>query len=282
MVATFLDSAHADPDQDAEEVDLGRPSWSETASVLALAVRVRLGGSGGSARSVLWGAALGRFALVGLLAHAALAAASFAGALWYAGQPQALTLLERSSSGGLAGSLVLAAAALQLPWLAAFLCLALGARRVGIVVAVAALVISLGRPVMSFHAYELLAGGIPVLALVAFHRDAPAVARRVWLLALPIGVVLAFLPLAASVTWPRLSFAFPDGWALALTVAAVGYLVVDHPAHVRRPARARRRLGRACASCNTAVPIANGAARVRAWKLPRVTHGVPDLRTRRR
>src|SRR5712691_13419723 len=43
MVATFLESmATDDPDRAGYLADFGRPSWSEVASVLALAVQLRL------------------------------------------------------------------------------------------------------------------------------------------------------------------------------------------------------------------------------------------------
>ena len=44
MVATFLESMASDDAEAAEYLaDYGRPSWSEVASVAALAVRLRLG-----------------------------------------------------------------------------------------------------------------------------------------------------------------------------------------------------------------------------------------------
>ncbi|MFC5288061.1 hypothetical protein ACFPM7_13460 [Actinokineospora guangxiensis] len=61
MVGTFLATRRGDPDLDGE---YGWPGWSETAATLALAVRVRLGGS------------VGLIAALGLVFGVAVAAAS--------------------------------------------------------------------------------------------------------------------------------------------------------------------------------------------------------------
>jgi hypothetical protein len=47
---------------------------------------------------------------------------------------------------------------------------------------------------------------VPVLAMAAFHRDAPPVTRRPWLLALPITFLLVAVPLLA------LEFTGHDSW----------------------------------------------------------------------
>src|SRR5262249_50882971 len=78
MVTSFLESMYTD---DAEQAgylaDYGRPSWSEVASVVGLAVRLRLpgwrlrfGGRGAPPRNVVWGDAVRLVALIGLLGHA--------------------------------------------------------------------------------------------------------------------------------------------------------------------------------------------------------------------
>ena len=56
MVATFLESMDTDDAEAAEYLaDYGRPSWSEVASVAALAIRLRLGAAGAPPRYVAWG-----------------------------------------------------------------------------------------------------------------------------------------------------------------------------------------------------------------------------------
>jgi hypothetical protein len=72
MVATFLESMASDDAEAAEYLaDYGRPSWSEVASVAALAVRLRLGAANAPLRSGAWGEAVRLVALMGLLVHAA-------------------------------------------------------------------------------------------------------------------------------------------------------------------------------------------------------------------
>ena len=64
MVATFLAGmARDDPEEAGYVADYGRPSWPEVASVVALAVRLRLGGA--SPRHRAWRDAFGRIALIG-------------------------------------------------------------------------------------------------------------------------------------------------------------------------------------------------------------------------
>jgi hypothetical protein len=73
MVATFLAGVEAEVAGD-EQADLvgeyGWPDRAEVVSVLALAVRLRLGGAPAHAQSRAWGAAARRVALVVLLIHA--------------------------------------------------------------------------------------------------------------------------------------------------------------------------------------------------------------------
>lgn len=68
MVETFLATADA---EDPDFADYGRPPTAEVASVLALAVRLRLGGMP-TQRSQEWGAAARYVALAGMLVNAAL------------------------------------------------------------------------------------------------------------------------------------------------------------------------------------------------------------------
>src|SRR5690606_23222696 len=73
MVATYLDAAHAEAPDDPDGVDLRRPTWPEAAAVLRLAARLRLGAPGGTPASHVWGEALRRVALIGMLVHVASA-----------------------------------------------------------------------------------------------------------------------------------------------------------------------------------------------------------------
>jgi hypothetical protein len=91
-------------------------------------------------------------------------------------------------------------------WLAAFVSLALGRDRTARVLAVLAIVPNLvallqaqltGIRPASFGpwVFWVLLDLVPVLAMTAFHRDAPPVTARPWLLALPVGYVLVYGPL---------------------------------------------------------------------------------------
>jgi hypothetical protein len=264
MVATFLASMeHAkagptglrsDPAQgndDAEQAaylaDFGRPSWSEVASVVALAVRLRVATAGAPPRYLAWGAALRVVALIGLLVHGATGVASLGIRLWATGH---LPLLPASPSGWPEGFPTdlwsVALDVFGLVWLAAFLALVFGHRRVARVLAAAGLLVStvdalastvdLHRralePFVATRWTSLLISAALVLALVAFHSDSPAPARRPWLVALPIGaavtVALQFLlPIAAWawVDWPALC-------AAALITTALVHLAVPARRHV--------------------------------------------------
>src|SRR4051794_3565826 len=85
MVAAFLEAAVPEEPEDAELAVLGRPSLSESASVVGLAVRLRLGAVEASPRGRLWADAAGRVALVGLLLSAVLSAVELLNALWLTG-----------------------------------------------------------------------------------------------------------------------------------------------------------------------------------------------------
>jgi hypothetical protein len=192
MVATYLQSAQPADAEDAEFVaDYGRPSWSEVASVMALAVRLRLGGSGAPPRYLAWGDAARRVALVGLLVHAVTALVGLGARLWSpAGFPDLVVFDHMAAIRGLLGLL----------WVAAYISLLAGWWRAARSLAILALtpaVIFFGADLAAANgAYllsrivKLLVDVVLVLALVAFHRQAVPVKPRPWLVALPVGVIL--------------------------------------------------------------------------------------------
>jgi hypothetical protein len=107
-------------------------------------------------------------------------------------------------------------------WIFAYLALVLRFLRAARVLAVAAVVaaglyalvdlVRPGHPFAMTRWLELLLEALVVLALAAFHRDAPPVRRRQWLAALPVGTALV----AAGLYWPLISQGFgPDGDPLA-------------------------------------------------------------------
>jgi hypothetical protein len=281
MVAAFLDAAG-----DVDDADDHRPGWPEIASVVALAVRVRLGGPGGSPRAAVRGETVRRAAHLGLLIQALLGCVTVGAALRLYGQAGAAAPgLDYAALIGPAGSArrlaSLTSGVSGLLWIAAFATLLTGRRRGGRVLALLAAlpviagpavrVVALlsgpparadeaGQALPTVTAYAVLAA-VPVLALLAgYHREAPAPHR-------PSGravALLATVALAATASGtltarPGLSPAVlpwvdPGGvFCLALLVTGLAYACV----HVAAPAR-----------------------RNPAWPLALVILLVPDLVTR--
>jgi hypothetical protein len=260
MVATFLESVRVDdPDDAAYLADFGHPSWSETASVAALAVRLRLGtarlrlGAGGaSPRDLAWGEAARTVALVGVLAHAVAAGVQLANRLWLAGSlPWRSPLRIDPAQAAPADPWQLAAGLAGFVWVAAYLALVLGERRVGQLLALAAAAVGLVAPVAA--TVGLAVDGAPsvlltmwsgllldvllLLALLAFHRDAPPVRPRPWLTALGIGVVV--VP-AVALTAQPVDRALPlldwPGLCCVALVAAAVVLLAGSALRRRGPA----------------------------------------------
>jgi hypothetical protein len=212
MVATLLETSVAD---DRTFPDHGRPSVGEVASVLRLAVDLRLGGMA-TPRSQQWGAAARYVALTGLLANAVTAAIGLVPFLAYRlvpgafrpdpAHPQVALYAETSASFAV---LDLSRAAEVLPsllWIAAYLALVLGRQRVARWLGGAALapsVVRLGLDLLTGHrgldgsgvrpsdVALLLVAALPLAASVAFGPHAPPVRRRAWLRAGAAGLVLA-------------------------------------------------------------------------------------------
>ncbi len=257
MVATFLAGMQYDDPEEAEfQAEYGRPSWAEVASVLLLAVRVRLpglgvvaGGRDTSHRAVVWGEALRLVALVGVTTYTASYLSSLGIDLWLTGRVPWLPLPR--------ADLVQAAAATQhtlwhqvwtlsaVAWPATWIALLAGYRRPAQILAVVALapgvldlLAHLAAPDATSMACSVGLVAVTVLALTAFHRDAPAPPRRPWLVALPVAFagIAAFTSVAAAMTvWHPLEF---DWYVLTGAVAFVaGVLHLAVPA-LRRDARA--------------------------------------------
>ena len=240
MVATFLESMDTDDAEAAEYLaDYGRPSWSEVASVAALAVRLRLGAAGAPPRYVAWGEAVRLVALMGLLVHAAAATIDAGSTLWLAGRigwlpapPADWAHIPAPS----AWDTVLTIAGWL--WLPAYVGLLLGHRRAAqllaffalLPAAVAAISVTVNlvagtAPLLITTWANLLLSALLVLALAAFHRDAPPVRRRPWLVALAVAIaVLVGLSLLVRPTNPWVLLDWPCLCCLALLGAAVAHL----------------------------------------------------------
>ncbi|MET8147138.1 hypothetical protein ACIBSW_12140 [Actinoplanes sp. NPDC049668] len=254
MVASFMQAAYAAAPDDAEGVEISRPSLAETASIAVLAVRVRLGGTGAAPRSFVWGEAVRRIALIGLLAHAIGALVGVVYLIWAFeqlggvipltdGRPMFATLWE--ALWRLAGLL----------WIPAYLSAVHGHHRAARILAVIAFLPMMVNSVMSMTGgpsgfslttvYGLLFGALPILAMAAFGPDSPCVSARPWLIALPVGVVAV---VAATSAFGLAAQSEADQgellaltaltdkaglWCAGLTGAAVVHLIIEH----RRPRR---------------------------------------------
>jgi len=239
MVSTYLASVDTgDPDEVEYAADYGRPSWSEVASIVALAVRLRIGSAGAPPRYAVWSEAVRLAALAGMLVYAAASMVGLAMTLWLAG----LIPLAPASPmpeppgypdawhrvfllGGLAGLL----------WLPAYLSFVLGrwaagrwlvsvAAAAGVLSAVATVVVT-HQPTTGEFWYHLLINALLVMALAAFHRGAAPVPRGSWLAALGVGTAVVtghWLLLQPSTTLPPLDWA--GFWCVVLVGAAAAYL----------------------------------------------------------
>jgi hypothetical protein len=209
MIGAFLDGwLTGDPELDEYISRVAWPGWAEVTSVIGLAARLYLGGAGAPRRYFAWGQAVRRAVLAVLLVHAVLAA-------------DILVFLERGRRlvGWLPpppASLVIAPGGgwdmayylVSIGWIAIFVTLALGHYRAARVLAALAIVPGLGALIQAqltgimpapFAPWPLwiLLDLAPVLAMTAFHRNAPPAAPLPWLLALPAGYLLVYGPLLA-------------------------------------------------------------------------------------
>jgi hypothetical protein len=209
MVAAFLDSwLTGDPEADEYISISAGPSWAEVASVARLAVRLHLGGAR-TPRRYAWGQAIRRAVLAVLLVHAVLAVDELVFLVWsrrlVGWLPAMPASLVTAAPGGVWDTVYYLAC---LAWIAIFVTLALGHYRAARVLATLAIVPNLVALLEAQRTgilpapfgpwiFWVLVDLAPVLAMTAFHRDAPPAAPMRWLLALPVGYVLMYGPLLA-------------------------------------------------------------------------------------
>lgn len=233
MVTEFLESMRPDDPEDAEYLaDYGRPPLPEVASVLALAVRLRLGVTGAPTRYLAWGDAIALVALLGLLAHAVFGLTGVGFRLWAAGElpllpgPRGQWVLPMPESVWQTAWQL--SGLLELPPLLALLygfrrqALALAGLAMAVNVA-STLVLVVGEsrqgwgPVSVSVGASLLFDLFLLAALAAFHAGARPVPRRPWLIGLAAGVVFM----------PALWFV---GQAIVLRLSAPAAILFDGPA----------------------------------------------------
>ncbi|SCL37080.1 hypothetical protein GA0074692_4546 [Micromonospora pallida] len=236
MVAAYLDSVDTgDPETTEDVLDYGRPSLSEVASIVALAVKLRLGGADAPPRPYAWGQAVRLATLMVVLTHAVMATGGIAVTLWLSGSvgwlPAAasdLALTPPSSTWRVAWDLA------GYAWLPAYVALVLGQRRVAQAVALLAVVpptvtiavtqATGAAPLTVSPWANRLVDVVLLLAMAAFPHGSTPVSRRPWLLALPIGILLVPVPLfALQATQPELRLL--DWPGLCCVLVSVAMLV---------------------------------------------------------
>jgi hypothetical protein len=240
MVAAFLDSwISGDPDDDEWALEFCKPTWPEVASVAGLAARLYLGGAATPRRYFAWGQAVRNAALAVMLVHAVLGLEVLVRTAWSRrlfGLPEPPASLVVTSPGGVWPAVY---HVVNVAWIVIFVTLALGHYRTARVLAVLAIV-----PGLAALLQAQLTGTMPapfgpwawwvlfdlglVLAMTAFHRDAPPPPRWPWLLALPAGYLLVYVPVLALLATGNFAW-LPDFPGLCCLLAALACL-----AHVPR------------------------------------------------
>ncbi|MGC5012449.1 hypothetical protein ACLQ2R_16925 [Streptosporangium sp. DT93] len=241
MVCAFMEGS-----PDLTDADDPRPRWSEIASVAALSLRVRLGGTGAAPRFLAWGRAVRLVAVLGLLFHATVSCAWFLDIVRRSlstGQPAVLG--EIGSARWLYDISVMLG---YLLWIAVFGTLVRGHLRTAKILALLALVsfygpLVQGGPQTGDSLVYGLLFSVPVLALVAgFHRDAPPPHLPRWAAALPVlaGVplhvimsALGSLGMSQNIDWTLWSWLWP--WLSNSGMACLAFLVAGAICLGRRP-----------------------------------------------
>jgi hypothetical protein len=212
MVAAFLDSwLTGDPEEDQAVLEFCKPTWAEVASVAGLAVRLYLGGASAPRRYFAWGQAVRRAVLAVTLVQAVRGLDVLVRTAWshraFGWLPAPPAGIAPGTPGGILPPAVWYLVAYA--WIVSFVALVLGRYRTAQVIAALAIVPDLvwllqGQftgafqgPPLGPWAFWVLVNLAPVLAMTAFHRDAPPAARWPWLLALPAAYLLVAVPVLA-------------------------------------------------------------------------------------
>ncbi|MGD0243135.1 MAG: hypothetical protein ABSB59_22865 [Streptosporangiaceae bacterium] len=252
MVAAFLDSwLTGDPDEDDVIMEYDRPTRQEIASVVALAARLYLGGAGTPRRYFAWGQAVRRAVLAVALVHATQGLGNLVFLTWRRHQDGWFPALPASLAGPLpSGAWPAVMNSVDISWIVIYVALVLGHHRIARIIAAVAVAADflyllqgqlaglLVRPLGSWTSWVLF-DLATVVAMAAFHTDAPPVARRAWLLALPGYFLLVPVPvlvLQATGNQARL----PDSAGLGCLVVSVACLAHAPKALSRSLARSRR------------------------------------------
>jgi len=212
MVAALLDSwLTGNPEADEYVSKAAGPGLAETASVVGLAIRLYLGGPGTPRRHVAWGQAIRRAVLAVTLVQATRGLDVLVLTAWsrrlFGWVPAPPARMVVATPGGALPPAVWYLVAYA--WIVSFVLLALRYYRTAQVIAALAIVPDLvvvlqgqftGRlpaPFVGPWAFWVLLNLAPVLAMTAFHYDAPPGPPWPWLLALPANYLLVVVPLLA-------------------------------------------------------------------------------------
>lgn len=255
MVGTFIQSVQTD-DLDELEYRLmfGRIPMAELGSVVALAARLRLGGSHAPPRSFAWGEAIRIFALVTLLVNAWIAVANLFWSAWFLADipwPRELAAvyaeLEERVPMRIIEPWMVVGSALPVFALLAMITgrrlLSFGIASFGLLLAASSVVPATianltganDEPVALFWGF-LLIDTLCVLSLLAFHREAPPVGRRRWLRIFALGAPLVLIASYESQIRPFEASLDPSG-LMCLALVAAGLWIafrrgVPNPAHL--------------------------------------------------
>ncbi len=233
MVAAFLDSwLTGDPDEDSVTMEYARPTWPEIASVIGLAARLDLGGAGAPRRYFAWGQAVRLAVLAVVLVHATQGLSLLTLLAWRRHLAGWFPALPASLAGPLQdGAWPTVMNVVDCVWIVIFVALVLGYHRMARVVAALAITADLVvllqaqfaglllRPLGTWSSFFLLDFAL-VLAMAAFHRDAPPAARRPWLLALPGYYLLVPVPVLVLQATGNLAW-LPDSAGLGCLVVSL-------------------------------------------------------------
>jgi hypothetical protein len=235
MVAAFLDSwTSGDPEDEEWALEFCRPTWGEVASVVGLAARLYLGGAASPRRYFAWGQAVRRAVLAVVLVHAVLGLEVLVRTAWsrrLSGVPAPPAGLAVVAPGGVWPAVY---HLVNLAWIVIFVTLAAGHYRPARVLAALAIVPGLAAVLQAQvtgivpapfgpWAWWVLVDLVPVLAMAAFHHDAPPPARWPWLLALPAGYLLVYAPLLALLVTGNAAW-LPDFPGLCCLLVALACL----------------------------------------------------------
>jgi hypothetical protein len=235
MVAAFLDSwLTGDPEDDDAILEFCKPTWDEVASVAGLAARLYLGGAATPRRYFAWGQAVRRAVLAVLLVHAVLGLEVLVRTAWSRrlfGLPAPPASLVVVAPGGVWPTVY---HLVNVAWIVIFVTLALGRYRTARVLTALAIVPGLAALLQAQltgimpapfgpWAWWILFDLALVAAMAAFHQDAPPATRLPWLLALPAGYLLMYVPVLALLATGNAAW-LPDFSGLLCILAALACL----------------------------------------------------------